>query len=98
MKRTRHTPVAEGFSAGVQIVRKLKTADQLIAQGKTVSDVSRVLEVAQPTYHRWRQLYGGMKAEEAKRLTQLEKENARLKKLLAEAELVKAMLKDLVAP
>jgi putative transposase len=77
MKRTRHTPE--------QIIRKLKTADQLIAQGKTVADVCRVLEVAQPTYQRWRQLYGGMKAEEGKRLTQLEKEIARLKKLLAEA-------------
>ena len=76
MKRTRHT--AE------QIIRKLKTAEQLIVQGKTVADVCRVLEVAQPTYHRWRQLYRGIKAEEAKRLTQLEKENARLKKLLAE--------------
>ncbi len=64
-------------------------------KGKTVADVCRVLEVAQPTYHCWRQLYGGMKAEEAKRLTQLEKEKARLKKLLAEAELEKAMLKDL---
>ncbi len=92
MKRTRRTPVAEGFSEGVQIIRKLKTAGQLIAQGKTVSDVCRVLEVAQPTYHRWRQLYGGMKAEVAKRFTQLEKENARLKKLLAEAQLEKAML------
>ncbi len=87
MKRTRHTPE--------QIIRKLKTADQRIAQGKTVSDVCRVLEVAEPTYHRWRQLYGGMKAEEAKRPTQLEKENARLKKFLAEAELEKAMLKYL---
>ena len=48
--------------------------------------------MSQPTYHRWRQLYGGMQAEEAKRLTQLEKENGRLKKLLAEAELEKAML------
>jgi putative transposase len=72
MKRTRHT--AE------QIIRKLKTAEQLIAQGKTVADVCRVLEVAQPTYHRWRQQYRGMQAEEARRLTQLEKENARLKK------------------
>ena len=54
-----------------------------------------VIEVTQPTYHRWRQQYGGMQAEEARRLTQLEKENARLKKLLAEAELEKAMLKDL---
>ena len=95
MKRTRHT--AE------QIIRKLKTAEQLIAQGKTVADVCRALEVSQPTYHRWRQQYGGMQAEEARRLTQLEKENARLLpkaspkewKLLAEAELEKAMLKDL---
>ena len=85
MKRTRHT--AE------QIIRKLKTAEQLIAQGKTVVEVRRVIEVTQPTYHRWRQQYGGMQAEEARRLTQLEKENARLKKLLAEAELEKAMLK-----
>jgi transposase-like protein len=79
MKRIRHTPE--------QIIRKLKTAEQLLAQGKTVADVCRALEVAQPTYHRWRQQYGGMKAEEAKRLSQLEKENGRLKKLLAEAEL-----------
>ena len=87
MKRTRHTPE--------QIIRKLKTADQLITQGQTVAEACRVLEVSQPTYHRWRQLYGGMQAEEAKRLSQLEKENARLKRLLAEAELDKAMLKDL---
>ena len=79
MKRIRHT--AE------QIIRKLKTAEQLLDQGKTLADVCRVLEVAQPTCHRWRQLYGSMKAEDAKRLTQLEKENSRLKKLLAEAEL-----------
>ncbi|WP_259728862.1 MULTISPECIES: transposase [Synechococcales] len=71
MKRTRHT--AE------QIIRKLKTAEQLIAQGKTVAEVCRVIEVTQPTYHRWRQqAVRGMQAEEARRLTQLEKENARL--------------------
>ena len=95
MKLTRHT--AE------QIIRKHKpkasakqwTAEQLIAQGKTVAEVCRVIEVTQPTYHRWRQQYGGMQAEEARRLAQLEKKNARLKKLLAEAELEKAMLKDL---
>jgi putative transposase len=81
---TRHT--AE------QIIHRLKTAEQLIAQGKTVADVFRAIELTQPTYHRWKQQYGGMQAEEAKRLTQLEKENARLKKLLAEAELGKAML------
>jgi len=65
-------------------------------QGKPVVEVCRVIEVSQPTYHRWRQQDGGMQAEKARRLTQLEKENARLKKLLAEAELEKAKLKDLV--
>ena len=70
MKRIRHT--AE------QIIRKLKTAEQLIAQVKTVADVCRAIEVTQPTYQRWKQQYGGMQAEEAKRLTQLEKGNARL--------------------
>ncbi|QPN66301.1 transposase [Synechococcus sp. CBW1006] len=64
----------------------------MITQGKTVADVCRAIEVPQLTYHRWKQQYGGMQAEEAKRLNQLEKENARLKKLLAEAELEKAML------
>ncbi len=96
MKRIRHTAVAEGFCEGVQIIRKLKTPEHLIAQGhvkgKTVADLCRAIEVTQPTYHRWKQQYGGMQAEEAKRLTQLEKENARLKKLLAEPELEKAML------
>ena len=87
MKRIRHT--AE------QIIRKLIIAEQLIAQSKTVTDVFRSILVTQPTYHRWKQQYGGMQAEEAKRLTQLEKENARLKQLLAEAELEKAMLKEL---
>jgi len=87
MKRTRHT--AE------QIIRKLKSAEQLISQSKTVVEVCRVIEVSQPTYHRWRQQYGGMQVEEARRLTQPENKNARLKKLLSEAELEKAMLKDL---
>ena len=90
MKRTRHTVE--------QIIRSLNTAEQLIVQGKTVADVCRVIEVTQPAYHRWRQQYGGMQLEEARRLIQLEKENARLKKLLAEAELEQAMLRDLVAP
>lgn len=89
MKRTRHTVE--------QIIRKLKTSKQLIAQGKTVIEVCRLIEVTQPTYHRWRQQNGGMQAEVARRLTQLEKENARLKNLLAEAELEKAMFNDLVA-
>ena len=57
MTRTRHTTE--------QIIRKLKTAEQLIGQGKTVVEVCRVIEVIRPTYHRWRQQYGGMQAEEA---------------------------------
>jgi len=87
MKRTRYT--AE------QIIRQVKTAEQLITQGKTVADACQALEASQPTYHRWRQLYGGMKAEESKRLTQLEKANCRLKRLHAHADLEKAMLKEL---
>jgi hypothetical protein len=68
MKVKRHSPVAEGFSAGVQIIRKLRTAEQLLNQGQAVSDVCRALEVSPATYHHWQQLYGGMKASEAKRL------------------------------
>ena len=63
-----------------------------------VADVCRALEVSAATYHRRQQLYGGMKATEAKRLKELEQENTRLKRLLAEAELDKAMLKERVAP
>jgi putative transposase len=87
MKRTRHTPE--------QIIRKLKTADQLIAQGQIVAEACRILEISQSAYHRWRQLYGGMKAEAAKGCIHLEKESARLKRPLAEAELEKGMLKGL---
>ena len=85
-KRKRHS--AE------QIVRKLQEADRLLNAGKSVAHVYQALEVSEATYHRWRNQYGGMKCEEAVRLKNLEIENARLKKLLAEAELDKAMLKD----
>lgn len=78
-----------------QIVRKLQEADRLLNAGKSVAHVCQALEVSEATYHRWRNQYGGMKCEEAKRLKELEIENARLKKLLAEAELDKAMLKDI---
>jgi transposase-like protein len=87
MKRSRHTAEV--------VIGKLKTAEELMAQGKTVAEVCRVIELTRPTYHRWRQQYGGMQAEEAKRLTELEKENARPKELLAETVLDKAMHKDL---
>ena len=78
-----------------QIVRKLGQADRLLGEGKTVADVCRELEVAEQTYYRWRNQYGGMKADDAKRLKELEKQNATLKRLLAEAELEKAALKEL---
>jgi len=86
-QKKRHTPE--------QIVRKLGQADRLLGEGSTVADVCRQLEVAEQTYYRWRNQYGGMKADEAKRLKDLEKQNATLKRLLAGAELEKAALKEL---
>ena len=77
-----------------QIIRKLREADGMLAAGQTIGQVCQSLEVSEATFHRWRNQYGGMKAEEAKRLKQLEQENQRLKKLLAEAELDKAILKE----
>jgi len=88
MKRTRHSPE--------QIIAKLREADALLGGGATLGQVCQKLGVAEATFHRWRNQYGGMKASDAKRLKELEGENARLKKLLAEAELDKAMLKDVL--
>jgi len=83
------------YHSAEQIVRKLQEADRLLNAGKSVAHVVQALEISEATYHRWRAKYGGLSCEEAKRLKELEEENARLKKLLAEAELDKAMLKDL---
>src|SRR5271157_2863378 len=87
MKRRRHTPE--------QIIRKLAEGEKLLGEGKALEEVVRHLEITESTWHRWRNQYGGMKADDAKRLKELESENARLKKLLAEAELDKSMLKEL---
>jgi putative transposase len=87
-RRRRHTPD--------QIVAKLKDADALLNVGQSLAQTLQKLEITESTYHRWRAQFGGMKAEEAKRLKKLEKENARLKKLIADAELDKAMLKELL--
>ena len=87
MKRRRHTPE--------QVIRKLREAERLLGEGKTIPEAAKELGISEQTYHRWRNQYGGMKATEAKRLRELESENARLKKLLAEAELDKSMLKEL---
>ncbi len=85
-RRKRHTPE--------QIIKRLREADAMIAAGKSIGRICQALEISEPTFHRWRNQYGGMKAEEAKRLKQLDQENKRLKKLLAEAELDKAILKE----
>lgn len=77
-----------------QIIKKLREAEAMLAIGKTIGQVFQTLEVSEQTYHRWRNQYGGMKSEEAKRLKELDQENKRLKKLLAEAELDKAILKE----
>ncbi len=79
-----------------QIIKKLREADAMIAAGKTIGQVSQALEVSEQTFHRWRNQYGGMKSEEAKRLKELEQENKRLKKLLAEAELDKSILQEVL--
>ena len=88
-KRRRHTPE--------QIIRKLAEGNKLLGSGKELDEVCRHLEIAESTWHRWVAQYGGMKANDAKRLKELEGENARLKKLLADAELDKDMLREIAS-
>lgn len=76
------------------IIRKLREADVLIGQGNSVAEVIRQLGVNRVTYYRWRKEFGGMKVSQAKRLKELERENARLKKLVADLSLDKAVLKE----
>lgn len=84
-RRKRHSPE--------QIVKKLRDADAMLNAGKDLAAVLQALEVSESTCERWRNQYGGMKSEEAKRLKQLEDENKRLKQLVAEKELDIQMLK-----
>ena len=77
-----------------QIVRKLREAEVLISQGNTIGQASRQLGITEQTYYRWRKLYGGMQVSQAKKLKELENENARLKKLVADLSLDKAILKE----
>jgi putative transposase len=77
-----------------QIISKLREAEVLLSQGSTVGEASRKLGVAEQTYYRWRKEYGGMRVEQAKRLQELEKENSRLKKLVADISLDNAILKE----
>jgi transposase-like protein len=74
--RRRHTPE--------QIIRKLREADRLLGEGQEVAAVAKQLEVSEQTLHRWRVQYGGLKADDAKRLKELERENARLKRMVAD--------------
>jgi transposase-like protein len=87
--RKRHTPE--------QVVRKLTQADRLLVEGKEVADVCRELQVSEQTYYRWRNQFGGLKADDAKKMKELERENATLKRLLADAELEKAALKEIAS-
>jgi putative transposase len=87
MKRRRYT--------SEQIVRKLRGADRLLGEEKDIAEVVRHLEVSEATLHRWRNQYGGMKAEGAKRLRELERENGRLKQVVAEQALDIQALKEI---
>ena len=79
-----------------QIIRKLREAELMLAAGKTIGQVAQALALSEQTFHRWRNQYGGMKAEEAKRLKHLEEENQRLKKLVADLTLDKDLLKEVL--
>ena len=86
MKRRKHTPE--------QIVRKLREAERLQAEGADIATVAKHLEISEQTFHRWRNQYGGMKADDAKKLKELEKENARLKHIVADQALDIVALKE----
>ena len=76
MKRGRHTPE--------QIIRKLREAERLIGEGEMIPAAAKELGISEQTYHRWRNQYGGMKADDAKRLKELERETATLKRIVAD--------------
>ena len=86
MKKSRHT--------SEQIIHMLRQTEAKLATGSTISQVVKELGISEATFHRWKARYGGMYPQEAKRLRELEKENARLKRLLAEKELDIDMLKE----
>ena len=87
MKRRRHTPE--------QVIRKLREAERLIGEGKTIPEAAKELGISEQTYHRWRNQYGGMKANDAKRLKELERENVRLKRIVADQALNIDALKEI---
>lgn len=87
MKRRRHTPE--------QVIRKLRDAERLIGGGKTIPQAAKELGISEQTYHRWRNRYGAMKANDAKRLKELERENTRLKRIVADQALNIDALKEI---
>ena len=87
MKRRRHTPE--------QIIRKLREAERMLGEGKTTAEVAGALEVSENTFFRWQRRFGGMKADDAKRLKELERENATLKRIVADEELEVVALKEI---
>jgi transposase-like protein len=90
MARKRHT--AE------EVVNKLRQADVELAKGSSIAAVCKLLTISEQTYYQWRREYGGLKVDQAKRFKELQQENARLKRLLAEAELDKAILREAASP
>ena len=87
MKRRRRTPE--------QIVRKLRESERMLGEGKTIPEAAKELGISEQTFHRWRNQYGGMKADDAKRLKELERENATLKRIVADKELEVVALKEI---
>jgi len=87
MKRRRHTPE--------QIIRKLREAERMLGEGRTIPEAAKELGVSEQTYHRWRNQYGGMKANDAKRLKELERENQQLKRIVADQVLENQALKEI---
>jgi transposase-like protein len=79
LKRRTHTPE--------QIIRKLREAERMLGEGSQVAEVARQLGISEQTFYRWRNQYGGMKAEDARRLKELEKENRELRQIVADKEL-----------
>ena len=86
MKRRRHTPE--------QVIRKLREAERMLGEGKTIPEAARELGISEQTYHRWRNQYGGMKGDDVKRLKELERENATLKRIVADQALNIDALKE----
>ncbi len=80
-----------------QIIRKLREADVLLSQGKKAEEIARILEISKQTYYRWRKEYGGLSMTQAKKLKELEKENARLKTLVADLSLDNAIIKEVLS-